>query len=42
VSRIPDTDLFPYGTTAVTYTALDIYENNATCVINITVEGMFE
>jgi hypothetical protein len=39
VSRSPDTDIFPYGTTAVTYNAMDIYGNNATCVIDITVEG---
>ncbi|PSN51798.1 hypothetical protein C0J52_10877 [Blattella germanica] len=40
ISRSPDTDKFSYGTTEVTYTATDFYGNNATCVINITVEVM--
>ncbi|KAJ9580613.1 hypothetical protein L9F63_024228, partial [Diploptera punctata] len=38
VTRSPNKDKFPYGTTAVTYTASDIYGNSVQCVMNITVE----
>jgi len=30
---------FPLGTTHVYYTATDRYDNNATCVIDIVVQG---
>ncbi|XP_069692830.1 sushi, von Willebrand factor type A, EGF and pentraxin domain-containing protein 1-like isoform X3 [Periplaneta americana] len=38
ISRSPDINVFPFGTTAVTYIATDIHGNSATCVLNITVE----
>ena len=34
-------DTFSVGTTLVTYTAMDIYGNVATCTFNVTVAGTF-
>nr|CAD7255736.1 unnamed protein product [Timema shepardi] len=38
VTRVPDTDMFPYGDTEVLYVATDEWNNNSTCVFNVTVE----
>lgn len=41
VNRSHDFGPFPFGATDVTYIAIDEAGNNATCVIIITVQGMY-
>ena len=35
-------DTFPIGTTTVTYTAMDVYGNMATCTFNVVVTGKYD
>lgn len=35
----PGENTFPIGLSKVVYTAIDMYDNNASCILNVTVKG---
>nr|XP_034194420.1 sushi, von Willebrand factor type A, EGF and pentraxin domain-containing protein 1-like [Osmia lignaria] len=36
----PGENIFPIGSTKVVYTAIDMYDNNASCILNVTIKDI--